>query len=643
MKRYWLREALSFAHRAMLVIVVFGAILSCTSTPVRNAEREVEPVSPTRQPDASVTQITCQSIGTQVSVLSGSAERIVCEIPVVKEGAVVTKKIHVRKTKGRIAQQIPDNTIEELTKRMGKEVTPSMNTCLRGGTAVTIPNAYTVEGVGQIHGLNADGAGIVSTGVTPGLFLVDETEGQPQWKKYITVSVSEMMSPTGLLGFNEAGLAVSWHEMTASSKDCDLDFFLQQRVLREAGSLQEAWKILEKATTTKSGSLFISDANTGESATVEFSGGRQRFWMDHSRIRKPRAQTNHFFSEFKSRPDLLMFNEFLSTQARLQLALEKMDGLKPDHTYKVLDVVDLFSSHVDAYSPSVSHIRGPEGVLLPGPGQVRSFGRSLARADTFFSAAALSDPKVSEIWLSIGDRNSAPHSQWAGFKVDFKNFSLTPLGTVVTTQYEAAPGWDKSLDAYVRARQALLKGERDQAVEFLNEAIAQALEDHRAEPAYHFIKARLLVEMAVAEKDSVQKINQLSMALKEFQTVIKLRPMNGMVSDISFLKNAKEARGRYSYMEALASLYSVAASDLLKVENEAVTAEELKMLAKKAILEDTERSRRWQLAEATLNLLYKNTKHVDLKPKLQMLEMLKKPSDLAGAVWPAIDMVSVEN
>jgi hypothetical protein len=277
-------------------------------------------------------------------------------------------------------------------------------------------------------------------------------------------------------------------------------------------------------------------------------------------------------------------------------------------------------------------------------GQQRAFGREVVKSYTSISTIALSDPAVSQFWISLGDRYPMPHSQFVGFQIDFKNMKVNPLGTRQTSQYASEPDWDLSLDAFTRARTAYAQGNKQLAVDLIDSAIQSAAKNGLGdEPAYHFSKARVLTEMALDNKDISVRAQQLILAMAEYNQVLAHKEWLGTLQNIS-LWNIPGSDQKASLMEALTSMYSVATSDALREAQAKIKDANLLQQTTAAQLASEERNRRLQVAGDSLQAMYQaSNKHFDLEPKLDFWKALGGNTKVSDLDWPDIDLVVVED
>ena len=116
-------------------------------------------------------------------------------------------------------------------------------------TGFSLPGGRTADGL-HLHARNLD-ADLYNWNVGSTLFLIDETDGHPGWHRYVAFGTVGLIYPGGISGMNDAGIAVSLHQLSTTryrirfgTGRVDIAPFVQQRILREAGSLEEAVEIV---------------------------------------------------------------------------------------------------------------------------------------------------------------------------------------------------------------------------------------------------------------------------------------------------------------------------------------------------------------------------------------------------------------
>ena len=320
-----------------------------------------------------------------------------------------------------------------------------------GCTAVGAAPALCADGRG-LHARNFDGA-FFAWNNFPGIMIIDETEGQPGWHKYVAVGTAGLTYSGGISGMNDAGIAASIHQMSTARYDTGrpgrgyaVAPYLQQRILRECASLDEVEDLLNSAKHFASWTIVVSDAKAGTCARFEISGGAQTVTRTDTGDRF--IQTNHFMaSQTKEKHDFFgdlhftpTFGKWLETRARY----ETTEGALTDHvkrgTFGTDAAIGILGSPAD-------------GAIGGAP---RAFGRTICKAYGIHGCIARADPDRSapqdEIWFSIGNRMPGPHSDYAGWAIDWAGLELGPAGDrAVRTPGSVSAEMQASMSDYVEA------------------------------------------------------------------------------------------------------------------------------------------------------------------------------------------------
>ncbi|HET7881942.1 MAG TPA: C45 family autoproteolytic acyltransferase/hydrolase [Acetobacteraceae bacterium] len=391
-------------------------------------------------------------------------------------------------------------------------------------TGFSLPAGRTGDGR-HVHARNLD-ADLYDWNVVPTLFLIDETDGHPDWHRYVAFGTAGLIYPGGISGLNDAGIAVSLHQLSSThyrtqpdgSNRMDIAPFVQQRVLREAGSLEEAVEIVRTSQPFSAWVIFCSDAAAGRARRVEFNGETMRIGPV---AEGPMVQTNHF-----CHPDLIehmfddsdahftpTFGKWLETRSRFAM-VER--ALAEGAARNIDGAIDLLASGRDWQLVEVTQRRGLD---LTTTGVERSFGRVPRKAYGQLGSIVRGDPTRrpgrDEAWMTIGDRLPACQSLYLGWSIDWTNFALTPVADRPlrrTRQFADSnrANWESSFEAYRAARVAFARP-RDAAGTLLNhaadatqqlqdttraeallsEAIEQAVADRIIEVPYYYMRARI--------------------------------------------------------------------------------------------------------------------------------------------------------
>ncbi|MEM7188899.1 MAG: C45 family autoproteolytic acyltransferase/hydrolase [Pseudomonadota bacterium] len=392
-----------------------------------------------------------------------------------------------------------------------------------GCTGFSAAPGQTNDGLG-LHGRTFDGA-FFDWNNTPGLFIIDERDpARPQIKhRYVAVGTAGLIYPGGISGMNDAGLACSIHQMSTTtyalggSGDYEIAPYVQQRILREASSLDEAIALVRSIKHFASWSILVSDAVAGKSARIEINGhGGSRPGKPEvavTPIADTAVQTNHFetpdmaeqFDHFGDAHFTKSVGKWLETRSREVTTRKRLDLLIGTRQLDTTEAIQLLAAHDDA------ELEGSAA----GQDASRAFGRTVCKAYGLMASIARADPDRDrandEIWFTIGDRLPGPHSRFAGFRVDWDTLDLTPVGDdPVRVAQTLEPKADHALSHYVEGFRTLarpriggeflgrepsaseLKSLRDTAIGHIGKALDLA-EDARGAPdiTYRYIRARL--------------------------------------------------------------------------------------------------------------------------------------------------------
>ena len=320
-----------------------------------------------------------------------------------------------------------------------------------GCTAVGAAPDLCADGRG-LHARNFDGA-FFAWNNYPGIMMIDERDGNPDWHRYVAIGTAGLTYSGGISGMNDAGIASSIHQMSTARYDIGrpgrgyaVAPFLQQRILRECDSLDAAEALLKGARHFASWTIVVSDAKDGKCARFEISGGAQS--VTRTDLDDRFVQTNHFLAPgTKEQHDFFgdlhftpTFGKWLETRARYETA----EGAMGDHlgrgTFGTDAAISILANHDD-------------GAL---DGAQRSFGRTICKSYGIHGAIARADPDrgaaQDEIWFSIGNRKPGPHSDFAGFSLNWQGLDITPAGDrAVRTPNTVSAAYGQSLSDYVDA------------------------------------------------------------------------------------------------------------------------------------------------------------------------------------------------
>lgn len=436
----------------------------------------------------------------------------------------------------------------------------------------------SATGDALIHARNLDQSPLMgSWGKTPVIYIINETGHTP----YVATGTAGLIYPGGISGFNEKGIAVSLHQMNTTRYDskhkegsAEVLPFLMQRVLRETSSIDEAFALIKKTNVFSSWTIFITDSKTQEIASIEISAKRK---VIARRVKNGvMGQSNHYLApEMQKEHFHATLSAYLETQSRLKFstdALQESEG-RIDREW----MMDHLAAHIDAF----------EGE--------RSFGKTAVKVSNLMSSIAI--PTKNEMWMTLATHKPAAHSWYAGVRADFKNNTLTVIGSDKTYAFENRPSYEKSFSYYVDAYMTYRKGDQKKAAEILEQARELALKDGYADPTYHYNLARIYMKQENYELAQ----ERMSVVLDE---VDELHP----------------------YHQALVRMYS------------GYIIQKLGDKSKSKFRPDA----LWNIAEKTLEKEVKDATHakVNLKRKLKFLKTIMKGKEPKKV--PALDFTVVD-
>jgi hypothetical protein len=380
--------------------------------------------------------------------------------------------------------------------------------------------AFTADGR-HLHARNFDGD-LFNWRVAPILSLIDETPGNAGWRRYVAFGTAGMIYPGGISGINDAGLAASLHQMSTTRCRSGFRFgrgaiapYVQQRILREARTLDEAADLARATRHFAAWTVFCSDAKTGEGLRLEFNADRLRVM----RQRKPMPQTNHFLH-----PDMVerqfdasdghftpSFGKWLETRARLALLERSLAAAAPTRAIDTDWAIELLASSDDQELRPLAK--------QDGPASWRSFGRIPRKTYGQMTSIVRGDPERrdghDEVWMTTGERRPGCQSSFTGWRITWESLDIEPvaerpLRRTAAQTGQGRSGWEQSLGAYVESCIAVdrprdAKGDllqRDPTAAehraalaasegHLDRAIALAAQDRLIEVPYHYIRARI--------------------------------------------------------------------------------------------------------------------------------------------------------
>jgi len=402
-----------------------------------------------------------------------------------------------------------------------------------------VPAGLATDGL-HLHARNLD-ADLYNWNKAPVLSFLDETEGHAGRHKYAAFGTAGLIYPGGISGLNDAGITVALHQMSTTEYDVDFPAgsgdiapYTQQRMLRDAGSVDDAVDLAKASRHFAAWTFLVSDAKTGKARRIEVNGERVRV-TKHEGEAVP--QTNHFLH-----PDMIerhfdeddnhftpTFGKWLETHARFASITDALNENAGKSRINVDWAIDWLASSRDGVLEPIrkSFAAPPEPMSAE-----RAYGRVPRKVYGQLGSIVRADPQRrpfrDEVWMTTGDRQPSPHSSYIGFVVDWDGFELNPpadrpVRRVAHYTKEGRRNWEESLTSYLWARLAmsrprdrhgeLLRGRPDaaykreavqRAIHLVSSAIDLAALDRIVEVPYHYMRARLRHEagdFAHAESD----------------------------------------------------------------------------------------------------------------------------------------------
>jgi hypothetical protein len=380
-----------------------------------------------------------------------------------------------------------------------------------GCTAFSIPgrtqNGAVASREGVVFGRTLDAELMRSWNKVPTLFIVHEKgrddEGRP-YLSYVATGAAGLIYAGGISGYNTEGIAVSLHQMYASDavlsvpanerRSAALAPVVQQLILREARSIEDAVRIASRYQAIATWTILITDAKTGKAAAIEISEAGVK--LVRQVRNSPIAQTNHVFDkeqqEYAFFPSYNKYNETHTRMATLEKAFARMPQAARGRPFDVAQAIAQLANHEDIN------------------GRFQPFGTTSVKAYDVMSAVML--PQAHKIYMSVGDFAPSPHATFLGFQLNGRLDPVASLGTLRDQTLAETPGILQSLEDYVGARLAYEFNDYPEAERLVRQAIAHASDEalNGADPAwqdrkagalriYNYILARLLAIKA-AEK-----------------------------------------------------------------------------------------------------------------------------------------------
>jgi hypothetical protein len=412
------------------------------------------------------------------------------------------------------ASHDPGSVARALAQRERRRPRPRM-----GCTGFAVAADRCADGRG-LHARNFDGA-FFSWCRHPGLFLIDERPADPGYHRYAAVGTAGLIYAGGISGMNDQGIAVSLHQMstvnyTTGNGDgtSEIAPFTQQRVLREAATLDEAVDLVRSIRHFASWTIVVSDARAGRSLRIELTGredagGRYDGRVVASEPAPWLSQSNHFLGKaleeknrfFEDAHFTKTLGKWLETRSRREIVDWQLGDAVAGREVDTDMALNLLADHHDATA-------GRER---------RSFGRTICKAYSLMSTIARPDHDRDRaddgFWFTIGERMPGPHSTLVGLAIDWEGLSALPVARrpMRKAQSISAPFAD-ALAAYCAAFETLERPRvngrylgraptqaeeitlRTQALTHLDRAVRLAEDAGELDPGFRYVRARLLHE-----------------------------------------------------------------------------------------------------------------------------------------------------
>jgi hypothetical protein len=373
-----------------------------------------------------------------------------------------------------------------------------------GCTAFAIPgktqNGAVLSREGLLLGRTLDAELMRSWNKVPTLFIVHERgqdeRGRP-YLSYVATGSAGLIYAGGISGYNTEGITVSLHQMYASDavlsvpanepRRTALAPVVEQIILREARSIEDAVKIASRYQAIATWTILIADAKAGRAAAIEMSEAGVKLVRQ---IRNgPIAQTNHVFDkeqqEYAFFPSYNKYNETHTRMAALERAFARIPQAVRSKPFDAAQAIAQLANHEDIN------------------GRFQPFGTTSVKAYDVMSAVML--PQAHKVYMSVGDYAPSPHATFLGFQLNGRLDPVASLGTLRDQTLAGTPGVLQSLEDYVQARLAYEFSDYPEAERLIRQAIEHASDEalNGADPAwaerkagalriYNYILARLL-------------------------------------------------------------------------------------------------------------------------------------------------------
>lgn len=418
------------------------------------------------------------------------------------------------KTKRKLFLSCAPYFIEDSFVRSLKKVAAGLQSIKMGCTGISASASASSEGA-LVHGRNFD-TGLIGFYEPHQVVVINR---QKNGLVSVGIASAGLHYAGGISGFNNAGLAVSLHELQStgaqlkeSKGSTDIAPYLLHSLLMKARTLDQAIALLRERKGFGAWTFLISDAKTDEAASIEMSGDRVAVARRSSHMYL--GQSNHFLHPFTSAEGYeYSMNKTLETRARLAYVTR---SLQEDYgRINPQWVIDRLAGHFDEWTG------------------MRSFGRTTTKAYT--AATHVMVPARQEWWMSLGETYPTNRSHFIGFRLTPQGSSpVEILGITKAHESEGLRNWYDSMKYYVTAYIAnesdheTLAG-LDRSLGLLEQAQDTAMRDRVYEFPYHFMWGRLKVARAALAMEKGQKqlaLADLDEAQRKFQEILAQPSLN---------------------------------------------------------------------------------------------------------------------
>ena len=346
-----------------------------------------------------------------------------------------------------------------------------------GCTAFAIParndKGIVLSSEGLLVGRTLDAELMRSWNKVPTLFVMHEKgqddQGRP-YLPYVATGAAGLLYPGGISGYNTEGITVTLHEMYPSDailrvpddqpRKAALAPVIQQTILREARSIDDALKIANRYQAIATWTILIAEAKTGKAAAIEITMGGAK--LVRQAQHQPIAQTNHVFDKEQQAyaffPNYNKHDETHTRMATLEKAFARLqDRASRGHPFDAAQAITQLADHEDIN------------------GRFQPFGTTAVKAYDVMSTVML--PQAHKIYMSVGDFAPSARATFLGFQLDDNLQPVATLGTLRDQTLAGTSGVLQSLGDYVQARLAYELRDYTGAERLLRQAIAHASDE----------------------------------------------------------------------------------------------------------------------------------------------------------------------